>query len=74
MHFTLIHQTTLVLVHKFDWVFNGDDVVVPFGVDLIQHGRQGGGFARTGGSGHQNQAARLVAQLGNDLRQVQLLE
>ena len=43
--FALVHQAALVLVHEFNRIFNGDDVVVPLGVDLVEHGRQGGRFA-----------------------------
>src|SRR6185312_12270329 len=43
--FALIDQTTLVLVHKLDGIFNGYDVVMALGVDLIEHGSERGGFA-----------------------------
>ena len=63
----------LVAVQEFDGVFDGDDVIGARGVDAVDHGRQRGGFARAGRSGHQHQAALLLADLVDDARQVQFL-
>ena len=43
-------------------------------VDAVDHGRQGGGFARAGRSGHQHQAALLLADLVDHARQVQFVD
>ena len=74
VQFALVDQAVLVHVHKFDRVLDGEDVLVPLGVDLVDHGGQGRGFARAGRSGHQDQPARLVAQLADNGGQAQLVE
>ena len=43
-------------------------------VDLVDHRGQGGGLARAGGPGDQDQAAGLVGHLGHDGGQAQLFE
>jgi hypothetical protein len=40
VHFTLVHQAAFVTVQIFDGIFNRDDVVVPVGVDLVQHSQR----------------------------------
>ena len=40
MHFALVDQAALVLVHELDRVLDGEDVLVPLGVDLVDHRRQ----------------------------------
>ena len=42
VQFALIHHTVLVHVHELDGILDGQDVVVPFGVDLVDHGRERG--------------------------------
>ncbi len=70
----LVDHAILVHVHEFDRVLNGEDVVVTLGVDLVDHGGQRGGLARSGGTRDQHQAARLVAHLADHRRQSQLVE
>src|ERR1700687_1066776 len=74
VNFTLVNQAVLVRVHELDGVFNGDDVLVAFAIDLIQHGGQRGGLAGAGGSGNQDQAARTVAQLRHHEGEIELGE
>ena len=74
VHFALVDHAVLVHVHEFDRVFDGQDVFVALGVDLVDHGGQRGGLAGPGRPGHQHQPARLVAQLAHDGRQAQLVE
>ena len=74
VHFALVDQAVLVHVHEFDRILDGEDVFVALGVDLVDHGRQRGGFAGAGRPGHQHQAARLVAQLADHRGQSQLVE
>jgi hypothetical protein len=50
------------------------DVIVPLGVDLVDHGRERGRLARTRRSGHQHQSARLIAKFADHRRQSQLVE
>src|SRR5208282_3361110 len=44
------------------------------GIDLVDHGRQRGGFARARRPRYQHQPTRLVAHLAYDWRQTQLVE
>ena len=43
-----------------DGILDGDDVLFAIVVDLVEHRRQRRGLARSGGTGHQHQAARLL--------------
>ena len=74
MQLALIHHAVLVHVHEFDRILDGEDVIVPFGVDLVDHRCQRGGLARASRSGHQHQAARLIAQLAHHGRKTKLVE
>src|SRR5205807_2960061 len=74
VYFALVHQAVLVLVDELDRVLNSDDVVMALAVDLVNHGSQRGGLSRTGRPGHQYQATRLLAELGDDGRKPELLE
>ena len=51
-----------------DGVFDRDDVLGTLCIDSVDHGRQGGGLARTGRTGHQDQPARLLAESLHDWR------
>ena len=65
MHFSLIHQAPLALMHKLDWILNGQNVVVPVVIDVINHRREGCGLTRTRGSGDQHQPSgqqRYIAE------------
>ena len=74
VQFALVDHAVLVHVHEFDRVLDGEDVVVALGIDLVDHGRERGGFARTRWSRDQHQPARLVAHLADDRRQAELME
>ena len=63
-----------VLVEELDGVLDGDHVAVPVGVDVVDHGCQRRGFTGTGGAGDQDQAFPFLADLLEDLRQVQLIQ
>ena len=63
MNLTLVDQTLFRLVNKFDGVFDGQDVLVLGAVNVVHHGSQTGGFARTGWSGYQYQSARVAGNL-----------
>ena len=45
VHLALVDQAVLVLVHELNRIFDGDDVLVALGVDLVDHRRQRGRFA-----------------------------
>ncbi len=53
----MVNQTILALVHEFDGVFHGDDMVAAIFVRIIHHGGQGRGFAGAGRPGDDDQAA-----------------
>src|SRR6202000_2451573 len=42
-----------------DRIFDGDDLVL-FGLDLVERGVEGGGFARAGGAGDEHHAVGLL--------------
>ena len=45
VQFALVDHAVLVHVHELDRVLDGEDVFVTLGIDLVDHGRQGGGLA-----------------------------
>ena len=61
-------------MEELDRVFDGDDVLVPLAVDLVDHRGQRRRLARAGRAGDEHEAARLVADLLDDRRQSELLE
>jgi hypothetical protein len=72
--FALIHQAFLMIVEKFDRVFDRNHVLFAFAVDLVQHRGQRGRFSGACRTGHQNQPARLVAQRLHDRRKAQRIK
>src|SRR6202167_825360 len=73
-HFALIDETLFIAVQIFDRVFNGDDVLGAQRIDAVDHGRQRGGFAGTGGAGGENQAALLFANGGENAREFEFFD
>src|SRR6266581_9730635 len=69
--FALVDEALLVAVQELDGVFDSDQVVGAVGVDAVDHGRQGGGLTGTGGSGDEDQAALLFANLVDDRGEIQ---
>ena len=55
-HLTLHDQRHGARMDAFDRVFQGDDIELPGGIEMVQHRRQGRRFSRPGGPGHQDQA------------------
>ena len=64
----------VVLMVILDRVLDRDDVPIEVAVDVVDHRRQRGGFARAGRPGYQEQPARAAAQSFYDGRQADLLE
>jgi hypothetical protein len=56
-NFTLVDDGLFVLKQKFDWILKGQYVPRGVFIPVVNHGRQGGTFARPGGANHQHQAA-----------------
>jgi len=59
-------------VNKFDRVFDGQNVLVFVLVDVVNDGRQGSTFARTGGPRNQNHTVRLRADILGSLAHTKL--
>ena len=69
----LIDETFLIPVHELDRVLDGDDVVRPILVDVIDHRCQGCGLARAGRTRDEHEAFREKTQLQDRWRKTQLL-
>ncbi len=74
MHFALVDQAALRLVHEFDRVFDGENVVGTVVIAVVDHARERGGLARTRGAGNEHQAARQHAQVAEDLRRAEIIQ
>ena len=44
VYLALVHQAFLMVVQKFNGIFNRDHVLFALAVDLVKHGSQGGRF------------------------------
>jgi hypothetical protein len=60
--FALVERGLLVLVQIFDRVFQRDDVDRLGAVDLVENGRERGGFAGAGRAGDQDQAGFFLGE------------
>ena len=74
VNFALVDQAFLVVVQKFDRVFDRDHVLFALAVDLVEHGGESGGLARAGRAGDKHKTARLVAQPPDDCWKAQSIE
>ena len=70
----LVDHAILMVMKKLDRVLDGQDVVVPVDVDLVDHRRERRRFTGAGRAGDEDQSARLFAQIGNDLRQAEVAQ
>ena len=68
----LVDHRRLVRVQVLDGVLDGDDVKGLLGVDLVDHGGEGGRLAAAGWTGDQDQSAGFVAQRLDDVGQAEL--
>ncbi len=73
VHLALVQQALFRFVHEFDGILNGEDVLVTGFIDVIEHGRQGGGLTGTGGAGHQHNTAGKFADILEHLALPQIL-
>src|SRR5690606_10133214 len=71
-HLALVDDRLLVPVQKLDRILDADDVPGAVGGAVVEHGGQGGRFARAGGAVHRNQAAVEHHQLFQNRGQPQL--
>src|SRR6266404_3721388 len=74
VHLALIYYAALVTVEVFDRIFDGNDVLVPIAVYLINHCRQRCRLPGSSRAGHQNQPARLLAELVDHRRKTEFLK
>ena len=70
----LDHLAVLAAMNELDRVLEADDVEPAGLVEVIDHRRKRGRLAGAGGAGHQHHALVVVAQLGDDRRQGELLK
>ena len=63
----LIDDAALVLVNELDRILDRDHVPLHLLVDLVEHRRERRRLAGAGGAGDEDQPARLVGQIGDDL-------
>ena len=73
-HLALVDHALLVAVQELDRVFDGHDVLFARLVDLVDHRGQGGGLARAGRPGDEDEAARLLVRIVQRLGKTQLFE
>ena len=74
VHFALVDQTALVRMDVLDRILDGEDVVLPLDVDLVDHGGQGRRLAAARRPGDQHQSAWPLRELGNHRRKPQVVE
>src|SRR4051795_3164947 len=68
----LVYDSALGRMKKLHRIFDGDDVLVPLAIDLVDHRRKRGRLAGTGWTGDEHESARLVADLLDHDRQAEL--
>ena len=73
VHFALVDQAALVLVHELDRVLDRDDVVAARAIDVIDHRAQRRRLARPGRPGDEHQPLVQVAQVEHRRREAELL-
>ena len=72
-YLALVHEAALGLMHEFDGVFNGNDMVAALGIGVVHERGQRGGLAAPGGAGHKHEALGQQGQLAQHDRKPQLL-
>jgi hypothetical protein len=70
----LVDDAALVAVEELDRVLDGHDVVGPGPVDQVDHRRERGRLTGARRAGHEDEAARLLGELGECRRHPELLE
>ena len=69
--FALADPRHPIAMHELDRVLERDDVPGAGGVDVMHHRRHRGGFAGARRPGHQHEAARLIGEMPDVLREAQ---
>src|SRR5947207_5932243 len=70
---SVLHETVLTAMHKFNRILHRDDVVVPLEVGEVHHRSKGGGFSRASRTGNQNKTFLKKGELFQYRRQSQIL-
>ncbi len=71
---SLIYQTASVLVDKFYRIFNGNNMLFCFSVDLVKYCCQSSRFTRTCYTCHQNQSSLDLSKRFDHRRQIQIIQ
>ena len=74
VQFPLHDLAALALVHKFDRVFEADDIEISVPVDVVDHRRKCRGFARSGRARHEHHALVMITELRDDAGHLQAVE
>src|SRR6266850_3722306 len=69
----MVYKATLALVHEFDGVLDGDDVVFPRLVRMVDDGGQSRRLAASSRTGNKHQSFVKRRELFHDRRQIELL-
>jgi hypothetical protein len=72
--FALADHTALVRVHELDRVLDGNDMPALVRVAMVDHRRQGRGFAAAGSTNHQQQTALAQGDPLQDFGMAQIVE
>ncbi len=67
-------KLTASRISPIDGVFQGDNVLLEVGVDVLDHGRQRGGLAAAGRAGDQHDSARRFGDVPDLFEQAQFRE
>ena len=73
-HLPLVNQGALTLIPVLDGILDGNHMSIQIPVQILDHGRQGGGFTAAGGAGDQNQASGLFGHLIKDGGHLKILQ
>ena len=64
MQFALVNGGAFVVVQELDGIFDGDDVIVLLAIDAVEEHGQGGGLARSGRAGDEDDAIAKLGDIG----------
>ncbi len=70
----LVDDRAFVAMQELDRVLDREDVVLALGVDHVEHRRQGRRLARAGRAGDQDEAARPLGQIPQNLRHAERVQ
>src|SRR2546430_8328503 len=71
-HLSLANQAILVLMNKFDWILDSNNVRLLLPINCVNQRCQRRALARAGGASYQNEAFGSIDQTRKLLRKIQL--